>query len=151
MSTKTIQKPQTVKGFIARIISSGYGSLTKKTAASNLQLSVAKETVLEAKQGLYGTLKDSVHNFKLKSEEQIRINENSIIDFKKNINTGARMTKATYQKKVSDLEQKNLAMRKKLAAFKSTNQDKWASFELQFRHDMIVLNKAFDDFIIDSK
>jgi hypothetical protein len=59
--------------------------------------------------------------------------------------------KATYQKKISELEQKNAKLKSDLADYKDESPDKWTSFKIEFNHDMNELGKAIKDFTVNNK
>lgn len=108
----------------------------------------AKTEVNEAEQELNQALKDSIQQFKKESEEKIIANVKSIDEYKAIIANEKMETKASFEKILTDLEQKNSDLRKKLDEFKEEGQDKWQIFKTEFSNDMDELEKAFQDFTV---
>ena len=108
----------------------------------------AKAEVVEAEQELYQALKDSIQQFKKESQEQLIDNIKSIDEYKAIIANENLETKASFEKILIDLEQKNIDLRKKLDDFKEESQDKWRIFKTEFSHDMDELEKAFQDLTV---
>ena len=54
-------------------------------------------------------------------------------------------------RKISDLEQKNTDMKKKLDEYGMEGKDKWDAFKAEFNHDMDELGKALKDLTVDNK
>jgi acetyl-CoA carboxylase carboxyltransferase component len=108
----------------------------------------ASAEVIEAEQELNQALKDSIQQFKKESEEKILANIKSLDEYKAIIANENMETKASFDKILIDLEQKNSDLRKKLDEFKEESQDKWQIFKTEFSHDMDELEKAFQDFTV---
>lgn len=137
--------------FIVGTMVAGCQSSAKKVEKDRENLQEAKDNVVEAKQELNQALKDSIMQFKQESGETISNNEKSILELKAQIAKENKVTKAKYEKIVADLEQKNAAMKSKLDAYQDIEQDKWASFKREFKHDMDELGNALKDITINNK
>ncbi len=108
----------------------------------------ANAELIEAGQELNQALKDSIQQFKKESEEKITANIKSIDEYKAIVANENMETKASFEKILIDLEQKNNDLRKKLDEFKEVSQVKWQIFKTEFNHDMDELEKAFQDFTV---
>ena len=111
----------------------------------------AKENVVDAKQELNQAIKDSIVQFRKESAQQITAYEQSIADLKAKIATEKKDVKATYEKSLEELEQKNELLKTKLNDFKDEETDKWESFRDEFRKDMQDLGSAIKNFTVNNK
>lgn len=90
--------------------------------------------------------------FKNDSESKFVENEKSIADLKTKHLKLSENEEEAYQKKVSELEQKNKDLKKKLADYKKDDDnEKWASFKKEFKHDMDELGTDLKDFLSKDK
>ena len=127
------------------------GTMFTACQSSGAKVENARENVEDAKQELNQALNDSIRQFKKESEEKINAIEKSIAEFKTKIATEKKETRVIYEKKLSELEQTNKEMKKKLEEFKDDGQEAWASFKSEFNHDMDELGNAFKDLTVDNK
>lgn len=142
--------------FMAASVSTSYGQEPdKKSVKARENLKEANKDVVDAKKDLKKAEKDSVseyQKFRKDSEVKIKNNEKTIADLKVKHSKMTDKEKATYQKKVSELEQKNANLKKKLANYKNNEgHDKWTTFNVEFKHDMDELGKALKDFTVKNK
>lgn len=56
--------------------------------------------------------------------------------------------KASYEKQLALLEQKNSDLKKKPADYKGEGKDQWESFEDRFTHTMDSVGKALDELTV---
>lgn len=111
----------------------------------------AKQDLKEAKAELSQEQKDSVENFlsfKRVSEERILANEQIIEAYKNRMKTEKQKIKKNDQKRVDELEQRNIDMRKKIADYQANGKDNWEAFKLEFNHDMDDLGKALKNLTV---
>lgn len=54
------------------------------------------------------------------------------------------------EKKLAELEQKNKALKEKLAEYKEDGNEQRKSFKTEFNHDMKELGKAFSDLTVNN-
>jgi chromosome segregation ATPase len=87
-----------------------------------------------------------LEKFKKESTAKISENEQSIIAFKARIANSKQEAKADYDKKISDLSQKNRQLKRKLDEFRLEGKEQWESFKTEFSRDMNELGNAFKDF-----
>jgi len=111
----------------------------------------AKVNVVEAKQELNQILKDSIQQFRTKSEAKIAEHEKSIADFRARIAKKKKANRAEYESKLQALEVKNNDLKKRLDDFKEDSQDKWETFQNTFTRDMDELGEAFKGFAKKNK
>jgi len=102
--------------------------------------------VLEADQALA----NAIQQFKNESEAIISANEKNIAELKIKIAKEKKENKASYEKKLAELEQKNSDLRKKLNEYKAEGEDDWNIFKAEFSHDMDELGKAFKDLTVNN-
>lgn len=113
----------------------------------------AKKAVIKAESELSQTRQDSItdfQQFKTKYQNQISANEKSIADLRSNIEGAIKENKASYEKKVADLEEKNNALKTKLNDYNEEKKNQWQSFKTEFKRDMDELGEAFSAFTINS-
>jgi outer membrane murein-binding lipoprotein Lpp len=134
--------------FLAGTIITGCQSSAEKVEDARENVQDAKDNMVIAKKELSIARIDSVQQFKKESEEKIKIQENSIADFKIRIANEKNMDKMKFEKKLEELEQKNIDMKKKLEEYKDEGQDNWTSFKNEFNHDMTELGDAIKDLTV---
>lgn len=127
--------------FMAGAILTGCRSSAKKVEN-------ARNNVIEANQELSQALKDSIQQFKKESELRINANEESIDKFKAKIKNEKKESKAVYEKKLAELEQKNSDLKKKLEEYKEESEDNWKTFKAEFSNDMNELGNALKNFTV---
>ncbi|MGM0622160.1 MAG: hypothetical protein ACQETJ_13995 [Bacteroidota bacterium] len=113
----------------------------------------AKKAVIKAESELSQTRQDSItdfQQFKTKYQNQISANEKSIADLRSNIEGAIKENKASYEKKVAELEEKNNALKTKLNDYNEEKKNQWQSFKTEFKRDMDELGEAFSAFTINS-
>lgn len=79
---------------------------------------------------------------------QIGANEKSIAEFRTQITKEKKEIKATYEKSLAELEQKNDMLKEKLNDFKDDETDNWNSFKTEFSGDMNDLGTALKNFSV---
>ena len=128
--------------FMAAIISPSYAQQPDKNSA-------------KARQNLKEAQKDSTSEYQKfisASEMKISDNEKDLSDLKVKHSKMNAKEKATYQKKVSDLELKNNTLKKRLGNYKKDQESaNWIASRNEFNHDLSGLGKALKDFMEDNK
>jgi len=105
----------------------------------------AQENLSNAEMELDQAQKDSIQdfeNFKLESEIRISDNERVIVAYRQRMLNEKNKFKVEDQKRIDEIEQRNINMRKKIAEYKAEGKDKWISFKQEFNHDMDDLGSA---------
>ena len=88
--------------------------------------------------------------FKTEKDVAIRENEKSISEFKERMKKADEKFKAKYREKVVALEEKNEALKKKMAEYNDKRKEKWEEFKREFNHDMDELGNAIKDLLKDN-
>ena len=88
--------------------------------------------------------------FKIESELKINDNENRIAELKEKMKKPGKVFDALYQKRIDDLEKRNLDMRVRMETYEK-NQSDWESFKTEFNHDMDELGNALKDITVNNK
>ena len=112
----------------------------------------AKENVAEANQDLEkanNAYLVDIENYRKESDARIEANNQSIIEFKKRIETEKKSAREEYNKKIAELEVKNSDMKKKMDEYKADSKENWQKFKTEFSTDMDNLGKSFKDFTED--
>ncbi|HPH99979.1 MAG TPA: hypothetical protein PK772_06610, partial [Chitinophagaceae bacterium] len=89
--------------------------------------------------------------FKQISAEKIANNEKRIAALKIQLAQEGKDIKAKYEKKVAELEQKNINMKSNIDTYKEDGKDKWKLFKRSFNQDMDMLDKSLQDVIKNTK
>jgi multidrug resistance efflux pump len=119
--------------------------------SSEKKVENAKQDLREAKAELSQEQKDSVADyllFKKVIDERIAENEVGIEAFKVRLKNSKNKNLAADQKRVDELEQRNINMRKKLEDYKANGKDNWEAFKTEFNHDMDDLGQALKNLSI---
>jgi len=83
--------------------------------------------------------------YKKETAEQIEKNNLKIVELKAENEKEKAKDKKEMAKRIADLNQKNVTMKEKLAAYKEEGKDNWDRFKTEFNHDMDGLGKAIQD------
>jgi predicted nucleic acid-binding Zn-ribbon protein len=119
--------------------------------SSEKKVENAKEDLKEAKAELNQEQKDSVADyltFKKGIEDRISENEKGIEAFNVRLKNSKNKNWAADQKRVDELEQRNINMRKKLEDYEANGKDNWKAFKTEFNHDMDDLGQALKNLSI---
>jgi hypothetical protein len=125
-------------------------SLTNCTSPSK-KAENAQDSIALAKMNLDKTDPEYLADVeKYRYETAIRISDNNkiIIDCKNSLNQKKNEAKLDYNKKIAELEQRNIDMNKKLQNYKADGKENWKKFKTEFSHDMDKLGIALNDFTI---
>jgi len=131
---------------MAGMLLTGCGKTTEQ------KLDKAKEGVGDATQELKDARAEYLaewENFKRESEAAIEANAKRIDAFKAKMDKATPTVKATYDKQVAVLEQRNRDLKKKLDDYKDEGQGKWEEFKTNFKRDMDDLAKTMTDLFKD--
>jgi hypothetical protein len=136
MKTKTLT--MVAAGLLTITSLTAYAQQADKKAAS------ARKDIAKDQHKLSEARKDSAlnyQNFKIAQELKIIKNEKSIAELKAKKTNADKNIQATYDKNVSDLEQKNNNLRDKLAEYNSSDKSVWLSFKHDYTISMDQLEK----------
>ncbi len=112
----------------------------------------AKENVAEANKDLEkanNAYLVDIENYRRESDAKIEANNQSIIEFKKRIESEKKSAREEYNKTIVDLEAKNSDMKKKMDEYKADTKENWEKFKSEFNTDMDNLGQSFKDFTTD--
>lgn len=112
------------------------------------------QNIVDAHENLNQVQKDSAmefEQFKQISAEKIANNEKRIAALKIQVAQEGKDIKAKYEKKVAELEQKNINMKSNIDTYKEDGKDKWKLFKRSFNQDMDMLDKSLQDVIKNTK
>ncbi|MCX6236972.1 MAG: hypothetical protein NTY07_05325 [Bacteroidia bacterium] len=145
-----------VLAFMVGTISGSFGQdLDNKSLKAKENIQEAPKNVVVAKQDLKGVQKtDAISEFqKFRKESEIKIKsfDNRIGDLKVTFYQNKIKNKESYQDNLNILEQKNDNLNVKLTEYNVKEQNKWASFKLEFNHDLDEIGKSLKDFAINNK
>jgi len=108
-----------------------------------------REDLVKTREKQALTLHDSVQNFKMESLEKISQNVKIIAEFIEKIPETQSELVDKYHSKVNELNQKNSEMKTRLDEYKLESKGRWISFKYEFKHDLIALDKALKDLVIE--
>jgi hypothetical protein len=135
-------------GFIFLYINSSL-VMSCTTPAEKVEKAQAKvdkaNGVLDAVNDAYLT---DIETYRKGAFDKIVANDLAIKEFRARIEAQKRDAKANYVKKITELEQKNTDLKKKMDDYKASNKEKWDIFKAEFSHDMDALGQAFKDLTV---
>ncbi|MFH5830945.1 hypothetical protein ACG2F4_11000 [Halalkalibaculum sp. DA3122] len=109
----------------------------------------AQSAVVEANRELEEATREyqaDMNQYREEAAERIAANDSTITAFKERMANKTADVKATYEKQLAELEQKNSDMKKKLADYKGEGKEQWETFKTAFNREMNSLGEAFEDF-----
>ncbi len=124
-----------------------------KVEKAEIKVQEAKQDLVESKEDLYYVQLDTIINYnqyRLEAEKAIIDQEKKIKEYKIKKAKEQKEFNDEYNKKLLDLENKNKQLKKRLAEYKDTGDDKWLNFKKEFNHDMNEFGKAFKDLTIEN-
>jgi hypothetical protein len=128
-------------------------SLTGCTSSSE-KVKNAQENVTKAKEDLseanVAYLND-VKAYKLEIAAKIEANNKLITEYKLRPEYQKKDTPSDYQKRIAELEQKNIDLKKRMDNYNGDGKDKWELFKKELSHDMDGLGQAIKDFGTNNK
>jgi hypothetical protein len=135
---------------------SGAGSVAGLTDSSVEREQDPRDKVKEDRENLVKTrerqaqaLTDSILDFKIESQKKNIQNSNAIVEFRKKMTAVQNELVNKYYIKVDELDKKNSEMKIKLDEYRLESKAKWISFKYEYNHDMVVLEKAIKELIIE--
>lgn len=124
------------------------------SAQENEKAAKARKDMKEAQADLREAKIDSAADFKKFREEGERAilsNQTKITSLKAKKITDDKNASKKYQQELAALQQKNEALRTRLAGSGNTKTSKWSAFKREFQRDMDELGKAFKDIGVDNR
>jgi hypothetical protein len=88
--------------------------------------------------------------YRTENTARLTANEIMVKDFKERMASSKQQMKADLNKTITDLEEKNSAMKNKLNEYKLEGKDQWADFKTEFNHDMDELGTALKNLTVDN-
>lgn len=89
--------------------------------------------------------------FKVNTDSLINKNDMRIAELKVKMNNTGKAADSTYKNKITQLEERNAAMKVKIQSYKDDSSQNWDSFKTEFNHDMNELGSALKDLTVDNK
>lgn len=128
-------------------------SLVGCDTPSKEKVNASEEKVAEKQRALdeaNAQYQADMESYKQETTARMAANDKIIEDLKARAKLEKKETKASYEKMVADLEQKNKDMKKALNDYKDDGKENWDSFKSEFDHDMEELGKAFSDLTVNN-
>jgi len=138
------------------------GTIFTSCQSSVQKQEAARDKVQDARQELNAAQKDANaanqvvataeewEAFRNESDLKIKANETRVTELNVKMKKPGEILDATYEKRITNLEQQNSEMRAKLVAY-DKSQSNWDSFKREFNHDMDEIGQALKDFTVDNK
>jgi hypothetical protein len=115
------------------------------------KVATAEENVTDAQKDLDKANAEYIadmETYRKETEAKIAANNESIAAFNARIDSKKAEAKADYKSRITELENKNTDMKKRLDEYKADGKDNWEIFKLEFSRDMEELGKAFKDLTV---
>lgn len=128
--------------FIGVATFSGCNTPAQKVENAEKDLEQAKEDLAKAKQEYLADLE----SFRKQHATQTLSNEQMIAELKSRVAKEKGAIRAANTRRISELEQKNLEMKNKMAGAIEDGQENWKTFKYEFSRDMDKLGHALANF-----
>ncbi len=89
-------------------------------------------------------------NFKQANQAEIAANKTRIEELRAHLKKSGMKRNGEYVKSVTELEQRNEALEKRIDSYDNAHSD-WAAFKREFSHDMTELGQSLKDLTVDNK
>lgn len=109
----------------------------------------AQTSVIEAERDLdiaQAEIESEVRIYRQETANDIRENNMAIAVIKVRIENEEGEAKATYKKRIADLERNNVNLKREIDNYRITNSDHWNDFKQNFSSSMDDLGNSLDDF-----
>lgn len=109
----------------------------------------AQTSVIEAERDVEiakTEIESEVRIYRLETANDIRKNNLGIIVIKERIENEEGEAKATYERRIADLERTNDNLKRQIDNYRVTNRDHWNDFKQNFSSSMDNLGNSLDDF-----
>ena len=127
--------------FVAGVILTSCNTSAEKVENAQNNVTEANKDLDKANQEYLA----DVENYRKETAGKIAANYQSIVDFNAKIEHETKKTKATYKKRITELEQKNTGMKKKMDDYKADGNEKWQLFKTEFSKGMDEIGKSLKD------
>lgn len=130
-------------------------SPAEKAEEAQADVQEARENLAEAQQEAGEEMQQADaaaewETFKADAEAKIDANQVRIDELRAEIKKPGKTFDQLYKEKIDALQERNKALRKKIADRKPEDPD-WAAFKREFNHDMDELGKAFKDLTVNNE
>lgn len=108
----------------------------------------AEEEVEEANRKLEEANREymkDIETARLETAEEVEANNKILTDFRERIKNENKKVRENYEVRMTELEQRNADMKRKMDEYRAEGKDKWENFKSEFNHDMHELRMAFKD------
>jgi uncharacterized protein (DUF342 family) len=125
-------------------LTTGTGCNTASDKVENAQakVEVAKEKLQDANES-YLT---EVESFKLQTAGQIAKNEEALSSYIEKARIQKSENKIAYEKKVGEMNDRNIELKSRMINFKSDTKSNWELFKIQYSIEMDDLKNSINDF-----
>lgn len=120
----------------------GCNSPSQKVENAEENVQKANEELAKARQEYLADLE----SFRKDNAARTLSNEQMIAELKTRVANEKEATRVAYLKRISELEQKNLEMKNKMAEYNEDGQENWKSFKTEFNRDMDNLGQSLANF-----
>jgi len=133
---------------LAAIVFTGVAAFTgcntpaQKVENAEENVEQANEELAKARQEYLADLE----SFRKDNAARTLSNEQMITELKTRVASEKEATRTAYLKRISELEQKNLEMKNKMAEYNEDGQENWKSFKTEFNRDMDDLGQSLANF-----
>ncbi|MDO9000018.1 MAG: hypothetical protein Q7W45_09655 [Bacteroidota bacterium] len=139
-----------MKKTILAIVASTFitGTILTSCSTPTEKMENAQQNVTEANKDLNKAQEEyiiDVENYRKETNAKIAANEKSISEFDVRIENEKKDAKADYKKKITELEQKNTDMKKKMDDYKLEGKEKWETFKSEFSREIEELGASINN------
>lgn len=149
---KKYKMKKSILSFTATVFTFAFLLLSCSSPAEKVEK--AENQVVEANDNLDSAIKnyqEDMRAYRIETANRIAANEKEIADFNVKISNQKKETRATYLKKMTALEKKNMEMKNKLNNYKEDGNDKWKTFKAEFNKEMDDLGQSIKDLTTKDK
>jgi phosphoenolpyruvate-protein kinase (PTS system EI component) len=125
----------------------GCNSPSQKVEQADANVAEAKKDLVQA-QNEYAV---ELSNFKQETDKTISANEKKIYDIRIRMEKDKLSAKEEYKRLISELEQKNSALKQRMDSYQDESQVQWDLFKTEFNKDMNDLQESLNNFFVVNK
>jgi phosphoenolpyruvate-protein kinase (PTS system EI component) len=125
----------------------GCNSPSQKVEQADANVAEAKKDLVQA-QNEYAV---ELSNFKQETDKTISANEKKIYDIRIRMEKDKMSAKEEYKRLISELEQKNSALKQRMDSYQDESQVQWDLFKTEFNKDMNDLQESLNNFFVVNK
>ena len=136
-----------VSVFLGSLILTSCSSPSEKAEQAQKKVAKASDALNAANEEYLA----DIENCRKETRDKISTNDKIITELKERVADVKGDAKGDYNRSISELEQKNQEMKRKMEEYKADGKEKWELFKIDFNKGMDDIGKSLKDLVASNK